>query len=235
MTTRTLARSPAPRGVPYAGLVLAALLALAACAPSTRVSTLPSARDDGVAAAVAPGAARVLPGLTEVGMASWYGPGFAGRSTANGEVFDPSLLTAAHQTLPFDTRVRVTNLSNGRVIEVRINDRGPFKANRIIDLSRAAAEQIGLVGSGVGRVRIEVVSGAPGAARLAGGASVTGYQALSIRHAPGQLLVLRSSRSPDPVLVRVVSGTFPVEANADLVVADALFLALGPDVDVAMD
>ncbi len=235
MTIRSHARRSTPRGGLFAGLALAALLALAACAPSTRVSALPSVRDEGAAAAVAPGASRVMPGLTEVGMASWYGPGFAGRTTANGEVFDPSLLTAAHQTLPFDTRVRVTNLSNGRVIEVRINDRGPFKANRIIDLSRAAAEQIGLVRSGVGRVRVEVVSGTPGAARLAGGASVTGYQALSITHAPGQLLVLRSDRSPDPVLVRVVSGSFPVEANADLVVADAVFLALGPDVDVAME
>jgi rare lipoprotein A len=217
------------------GIALAALLIVAACAPATRPSALPSVRDDAAALAPQPSPVRVAPGLTEVGMASWYGPGFAGRRTANGEVFDPSLLTAAHQTLPFDTRVRVTNLSNGRVTEVRINDRGPFKANRIIDLSRGAAEQIGLVGAGVARVRVEVVSGEPGMARLAGGASLSGYQALSTLHSPGQLLVLRSDRALSPVLVRVVAGAVPVEANADLVVADDLFLALGPDVAVATD
>jgi rare lipoprotein A len=202
---------------------------LVACAPSLAGASLPSARG-----ALAGGSAvSVATGAREVGVASWYGPGFAGRATANGETFDPSLLTAAHRALPFNTRVRVTNLENGRVVEVRINDRGPFKDNRIIDLSRAAAERIGLVTSGVARVRLEVVSGSPGAARLAAAPALRGYEALSTVHPPGQLLVLRSSRSPDPVLVRVVLGTFPVEANADLVVADTVFAALGPDVDVS--
>jgi rare lipoprotein A len=223
------------RAGPVAAFVLAGLLALAACAPTTRVSTLPSVRDDALPVAHGLPAPRAVPGLVEEGMASWYGPGFAGRRTANGEVFDPSLLTAAHPSLPFDTRVRVTNLTNGRVTEVRINDRGPFKANRIIDLSRASAEQIGLVRSGVARVRVEVVSGEPGMARLAGGSSLSGFDALSIAHSPGQLLVLRGNGASESVLVRVVPGTFPVEANADIVVADELFLALGPDVDVAID
>jgi rare lipoprotein A len=94
----------------------------------------------------------------QVGEASWYGPGFHGRRTANGERYDQDALTAAHRTLPFGTRVRVTNLDNGRIVEVRINDRGPFIGGRIIDLSRAGAHVIGLVGPGVGPVRLEVLA-----------------------------------------------------------------------------
>ena len=92
------------------------------------------------------------------GRASWYGPKFAGRPTANGEIFDPNQLTAAHKTLPFGTMVRVYNLDNGSSVVVRINDRGPFKPGRIIDLSRAAAENIEMIGSGTAQVRLELVS-----------------------------------------------------------------------------
>lgn len=88
------------------------------------------------------------------GTASWYGPGFAGRRTASGEVYDPRDLTAAHKTLPFGTRVLVTNLDNQRRVWVRINDRGPFIAGRIIDLSRSAADAIDMVGAGTARVRL---------------------------------------------------------------------------------
>ncbi|MFN4195866.1 MAG: septal ring lytic transglycosylase RlpA family protein [Thermosynechococcus sp.] len=91
------------------------------------------------------------------GLASWYGPGFHGARTANGERFDQEALTAAHRTLPFGTRVRVTNLQNGRSVVVRINDRGPFTGGREIDLSRGAAAAIGLIGTGVGPVRIDVL------------------------------------------------------------------------------
>src|SRR5690349_12270675 len=77
---------------------------------------------------------------SETGIASWYGPDFHGKSTANGEIFDQNALTAAHKTLPMPTIVRVTNLENGRSIEVRINDRGPFKNNRVIDLTRRGAQ-----------------------------------------------------------------------------------------------
>ncbi|NJN02850.1 MAG: septal ring lytic transglycosylase RlpA family protein [Leptolyngbyaceae cyanobacterium RM1_1_2] len=91
------------------------------------------------------------------GMASWYGPGFHGRRSASGEVFNQNALTAAHRTLPFGTQVRVTNLSNNRQVVVRINDRGPYSRGRIIDLSAAAARQIGLAQAGVGRVQIEVL------------------------------------------------------------------------------
>jgi rare lipoprotein A len=92
-----------------------------------------------------------------VGLASWYGARHAGRRTANGERFDPSALTAAHRTLPFGSRVRVTNLENGRSVVVRINDRGPFAEGRLVDLSEAAARAIGMAASGVARIRLEVV------------------------------------------------------------------------------
>ena len=91
-----------------------------------------------------------------MGHASWYGPGFGGRRTASGERFNPHALTGAHRTLPLGTNVRVTNLRNGRSVTVRINDRGPFVRGRTIDLSLAAARQIGL--TGIGRVSIERVS-----------------------------------------------------------------------------
>jgi rare lipoprotein A len=101
--------------------------------------------------------AAVDAGWEEVGEASWYGPGFHGNQTASGEVYDMEAMTAAHKRLPFGTRVRVMNMDNGREIEVRINDRGPFARGRIIDLSRAAAREIGMLGSGTARVRISVL------------------------------------------------------------------------------
>ena len=91
------------------------------------------------------------------GQASWYGPGFFGNRTANGEVFRPGTLTAAHRTLPFGTKVRVTNLWNGRTAVVRINDRGPFHGNRVIDIAHGAAQSLGLTASGVAQVRLEVL------------------------------------------------------------------------------
>lgn len=92
------------------------------------------------------------------GVASYYGARFAGRPTASGERFDPQQLTAAHRTLPFGSMVRVTNPGNGQSVVVRINDRGPFHGNRAIDLSRRAAEEIGLVRAGHGTVRMELIA-----------------------------------------------------------------------------
>jgi rare lipoprotein A len=92
------------------------------------------------------------------GLASWYGGKFHGRLTSSGEVFDTNTMTAAHKTLPFGTMVKVTNLENGKSAVVKINDRGPFVEGRIIDLSRAAAEEIGMVGSGVARVSLTIVA-----------------------------------------------------------------------------
>lgn len=96
----------------------------------------------------------------EEGLASWYGPGFHGKPTASGEIFDMHALTAAHRTLPLGTMVEVRNLENGRTTVARINDRGPHKRGRIVDLSLGAAEELGIERSGVARVRLTVVRAA---------------------------------------------------------------------------
>jgi rare lipoprotein A len=124
-----------------AGLTLVAILPGAGCARPARE----------------PQVGRPSRPYTQEGVASWYGKKFHGRRTASGERYDMHELTAAHRTLPFGTRVRVTNLDNGRKVVVRINDRGPFIKGRVIDLSYAAARQVGMVNAGVARVRLEVV------------------------------------------------------------------------------
>jgi peptidoglycan lytic transglycosylase len=97
--------------------------------------------------------------FTQEGVASWYGPGFAGHLTANGEIYNPEDFTAAHKTLPLGSIVRVTDLANGVSVLVRINDRGPYVGARIIDLSRAAASAIGITEKmGIAKVRIDGVS-----------------------------------------------------------------------------
>jgi rare lipoprotein A len=96
-------------------------------------------------------------GTTATGMASWYGPPYHGRRSANGEVYDMEKLTAAHRTYAFDTWVRVRNLDNGKEIDVRITDRGPFVRGRIIDLSKAAARDIDMIGPGVAKVKLKVI------------------------------------------------------------------------------
>ena len=95
------------------------------------------------------------PHIQQFGFASWYGPGFHGQPTASGEIYNQNALTAAHPTLPLGTRVEVTNLTNGKSVQVRINDRGPFVRGRKIDLSRGAARKLGMVEPGVSRVRIK--------------------------------------------------------------------------------
>lgn len=97
--------------------------------------------------------------LEEEGYASFYGSAHHGRRTASGEVFDAKSLTAAHRSLPFGTKVRVTNLRNGRHVVVTITDRGPFRRERVIDVSRRAAKDLGFLRDGTTRVRIEVLSG----------------------------------------------------------------------------
>ena len=199
-----------------------------ACAPAG--SALPAP----VAGTPEPVLGGMLPSLGAFdGLASWYGPGFAGRRTSSGEVFDPGQLTAAHRTLPFGTVVRVVNLDNGRAVQVRINDRGPFKPGRVIDLSRAAAEQLDMVRAGVAPVRVEPLVPGVGAVRLAVAADLRGFEARSDLYPPGRLLLLRSERSPDPVVVRVVAGE--AGSGADLFVAPELYLALGPFVSVRAD
>ena len=142
----------------------------------------------------------------QVGVASWYGPGFHGNRTANGEIYDQYELTAAHPSLPLGTRAMVTNLENGRAVQVRVNDRGPFVDGRAIDLSYAAARTIGMVGPGTVRVRIEglgptmVVAATPLAAPLA---------------APVAAPPAPTSARPSPPAPREVpTGSYTVEVAA---------------------
>jgi rare lipoprotein A len=99
--------------------------------------------------------AKTKPSIT--GSASWYGGKFHGRKTANGERYNQNAMTAAHKSLPFGTKVRVTNAANGKSVIVRINDRGPYSGKRVIDLSRAAASAVGIIQRGVARVRVDVL------------------------------------------------------------------------------
>lgn len=123
---------------------LAVALALAGCAHKRHVR-------------VAPPPVPVALGYTETGIASWYGYPYHGRRAANGEIYDMEKMTAAHRTLPFNTWVRVDNLSNSKSVELRITDRGPFVKNRIIDISHAAAQAIDMIGPGTAQVRMVVI------------------------------------------------------------------------------
>lgn len=98
---------------------------------------------------------KVADDFSQTGRASWYGPGFHGKKTSNGERFDMNMMTAAHPTLPIPSYARVTNLANGKTVIVRINDRGPFHGNRVMDVSKAAANKLGFLAKGTAQVRIE--------------------------------------------------------------------------------
>ena len=130
---------PAPR-VPVR-VPLAALAALLVAAPTGQGPAFPD----------------TLPEWVQQGPVSWYGPGFHGRRTANGEIFDTHELTMAHRSLDFGSQVRVTNLDNGRTVVVRVNDRGPYVRGRVADLSHAAANELGFVDDGVVKARIELL------------------------------------------------------------------------------
>jgi rare lipoprotein A len=132
----------------FAILFFPLLLFLAACSvPASRVTLAPGLGTQGR--------------VSQTGIASWYGPGFHGKTTASGTIYDQNDLTAAHQTLPLGTRVLVTNLENGSSTEVTINDRGPFAKGRIIDLSFAAGKALGMIRPGTIPVRVEVVDSGP--------------------------------------------------------------------------
>lgn len=154
----TLRRRPRGRVWPWA---IATLVALSACAPSKPDPTKQDAPQPGVSLSVPPDTPRVptppaVP-LTQEGIASWYGPGFHGKKTTSGAVYDQHGMTAAHQTLPLGSSVEVTNLTNGKSVTVLINDRGPFVKNRVIDLSYAAARAVDIIRPGTAPVRVDVV------------------------------------------------------------------------------
>ena len=153
------------RNVFAIALAALAALALSGCAHRRRAARVPAPPSASPSAPPTASVPRRRPpearpveiGHTETGLASWYGHPYHGRAAANGEIYDMEKLTAAHRTLPFNTWVRVENLTNGRTVEVRIIDRGPFVDGRIIDLSHAAAQAIELIGPGVARVRMMVI------------------------------------------------------------------------------
>jgi rare lipoprotein A len=208
----------------------------AGCAKKKHVSTRAPARTH--SAANAPIAA------VETGLASWYGNPYHGRAAANGEIYDMDKLTAAHRTLPFGTMVRVTRTDSGQSVEVRITDRGPFVDGRIIDLSRAAARAIDLIGPGVAEVRVEPVS-VPASAASARASGLFAVQVGAFREkdrAEKQRSTLDSEYGParlvlrdgSPPLWRVLVGR---ESSADsaAALADRLRSEVGSAFVVRLD
>jgi rare lipoprotein A len=172
--------------------------------------------------------------FVERGIASWYGTKFHGRRTANGEIYDMYAMTAAHKHLPIPTYVRVSNLENGRAIVVRVNDRGPFHANRVIDLSYAAAYKLGMLNRGTAKVQVQAIdpstprpSSPPPRPRLAGmflqaGAFSNEDNATRLRRRLEQDLshqVRIQAGGSDTGLFRVQVGPVPTVAQIDALAA----------------
>ena len=204
---------------PRAPLLL--LLFASACA------TAPSSPARPVSHPIPPGG--VASGWSEQGLASWYGgdDGFEGKPTASGEIYDSSKMTAAHRDLPLGTVVDVTNLDNGRTARVRINDRGPFVHGRVIDLSHAAASELGLIGPGTGPIRITIVEQGPVPTPAAPGGSWAvqvgsfGQPGRAEAHAD-RLRAAGFSAYLEPYdgLTRVKIGPYPSRAAAEAKLSD---------------
>src|SRR5258708_4306055 len=214
---------------------LLALIAVAACGCGKKTTTAKLPAPPPVAATAPKVAKRPVPspgtGLASTidelyGLASWYGYPYHGRKTASGEVYDMNQLTAAHRTLAMGTRVEVTNRTNGKQVEVRINDRGPFVEGRVIDLSFAAARQIQMIGPGMVMVSLRRLESPPAPVGAAPDSKLTrfGVQvgafrekdnaarlqgAIAHRHAPVTI-----AQSEDRGLYRVLVGAEPAEASA---------------------
>jgi len=180
------------------------------------------------------------PRYDETGLASWYGNQFHNRATASGERFDQNALTAAHKTLPLPGLVEVTNLGNGRRIVARVNDRGPFVDDRIIDLSRGSADALGLLGQGVGRVRVRYLGLAP---RLGGGTRLQQAEVTPPRRTDGlrgpipysQAVLEAPGRGQHPVQAPVFETTAMRSALGSSPNAAGLWVQAGafPDADQA--
>jgi rare lipoprotein A len=168
-------------------------------------------------------------GHVERGVASWYGPGFHGHKTANGEQYDMHKLTAAHRTLPLGSVLLVKSLSNGRMVTVRVNDRGPFAKNRILDLSLGAAQSLGMTGAGTDQIELRVTAyqGRPGAmgylqVQVASFAEQANAQSLAGRlKAQYQEVRVVRVELPAGIRYRVLVGRFTSEQQAEAV-ADRL-------------
>jgi rare lipoprotein A len=201
------------------------LLALSVCLAAACASSRPASAPPVPAAGPGPTSLDVW---SEEGIASWYGgdDGFEGKPTASGEIYDSSLMTAAHRDLPLGTLVEVSSLESGKSVNVRINDRGPFIRGRIIDLSRAAAGQLDLIGSGTGRVRLTLLKPGPAAPAV----SASGLWSVQIgsfadasnaqRHADRARSTGRPvSLEPYNGLMRVRVGSYASRAEAQDVLA----------------
>lgn len=151
-------------------------------------------------------------GFKEKGNASWYGEPFHGRKTASGEVYDMNRISAAHKTLPLHTWVEVRNLDNNKTMALRINDRGPFVDGRIIDLSRAAAQQLGMYNSGVARVHIKAITGAR-AKKLAEAAKNSTQ--VAVAPAPAQVKPIKVASSQAPAAAKTPVVTTPAPSAGD--------------------
>ncbi|HKT20540.1 MAG TPA: septal ring lytic transglycosylase RlpA family protein [Stellaceae bacterium] len=149
----------------------------------------------------------------ETGIASWYGEEFHGRYTADGELYDLNALTAAHRTLPMPSIVQVTNLENGRSIEVRVNDRGPFARGRIIDLSRRAAQLLGFEAQGTAKVRVKIL--VPESIQVASLAGRTGPAPMvaGVQPQPAPVDKVATEALPTPAGVRVAAAPLPVPSR----------------------
>jgi len=184
------------------------LLTLAACAPAYRTQVIETPANRELAGHEKPylvngqryDPLRSHEGFVQEGVASWYGKDFHGKKTSNGEIYDMYAMTAAHKTLPLGVHVRVTNRQTGRQVVVRVNDRGPFVAGRIIDLSFAAADKLGVVGPGTAPVKIEAL----------------GFQADS----SGGSVVYRQPESYRIGSFTVQVGAFSLAANAERLAAE---------------
>ena len=193
---------------------MVAVVALAGCGHKTRARVTPP-RSPSRHPVV------VKPGDTEEGIASWYGHPYHGRAAADGEIYDMEKMTAAHRTLPFQTWVRVYDLDNNRTVEVRITDRGPFVAGRIIDVSHAAARELEMIGPGVARVRIEVIETPPDAAPALFAVQVGAFSdrdnaervrtQMEARYGSARLL----RRAENPAVWRVLVGAEATEDGAN--------------------
>lgn len=214
------ARHPAalfPR--PFLLAIFCAALAAAGCGHRTYTTRAPAPAPSAPPPAVE--TQPVVPGQwVEEGVASWYGAPFDGRRTSNGEIYDMHQFTAAHRTLPFGSLVRVTNLSNGMQTQIRVNDRGPFVGNRVIDLSYSAAQAIQMVGPGTAHVRLEVIGGPNpqvGFFAVQVGAFLSTENAtrfreqMSARYSP---VTVVNFDSPKGMFYRVRVGRFPTEDAA---------------------
>lgn len=207
-------------------LLFAALLALTGCGrkKSRLPSPPPPPRSSGPGSRNAPSPAvpAPSPGTTERGVASWYGKPYDGRAAADGEIYDMEQLVAAHRTLPFQTMVRVRNLANDKTVDVRIIDRGPFVAGRIIDLSHAAARAIELIGPGFGPVELTILSSPATAAAARFGVQVGAFRDRANADRMQQRMISEYGaasevlRQGDPPLWRVLAGSEPSPDSAEV-------------------